>query len=115
MLQRKDDVKENIREVFFSDWKENMKGVPQSSVLSSLSFNIFSDDTFLFISKRKPGNYPDGNRCSVKHGNRCSVKKVLLEILQNSDCDKCFLVNFSKFLRTPFVTEYRWLFLHNIK
>ena len=87
MLQRKDDVKENIREVFFSDWKENMKGVPQSSVLSSLSFNIFSDDTFLFISKRKPGNYPDGNRCSVKHGNRCSVKKVLLEILQNSDCD----------------------------
>ena len=56
---------------------------------------------------------------------RCSVKKVFLEILQNSQestcatCrppaynfikkrlwQRCLLVNFAKFLRTPFLTEY---------
>ena len=69
---------------------------------------------------------------------RCSVKKVFLEILQNSyehmcqspflnkvavlrpailfkkrHCHRCFLVNFAKFLRTPFLTEHlRWLLLN---
>ena len=58
---------------------------------------------------------------------RCSVKKAFLKILQNSQeaglrhatllkksvwCS-CFLVNFAKFLRTPFFTEHlRWLLLH---
>ena len=51
---------------------------------------------------------------------RCSVKIVFLEISQNSQENACarasFLkesVNFSKFLRTPFVTEQlRWLLLN---
>ena len=69
---------------------------------------------------------------------RCSVKKVFLEISQNSQENtcarvsfliqlqgspatllkkrlwhRCFPVNFAKFLRTPFLTEYiRWLLLN---
>ena len=68
----------------------------------------------------------------------CSIKKVLLEILQNSQGNTCvslcfnnvaglrsatlskkrlwqwcFHVNFTKFLRTPFVVEYLWWLLLN--
>ena len=64
---------------------------------------------------------------------RCSVKKVLLKMSQNtqeSTCarvsfliklqpsglklwNRCFPVNFVKFLRTPFFIEHlRWLLLH---
>ena len=57
---------------------------------------------------------------------RCSVKKVFLEILQNSRestcarvsfllkkrlCHRCFPVNFSKFVRTPFLMEHLWWLL----
>ena len=57
---------------------------------------------------------------------RCSVKELFLEISQNlqeNTCAKvsfltklqagaCFLVNFAKFLRTPFFVEHlRWLLL----
>ena len=68
---------------------------------------------------------------------RCSVKEVLLEISQNSQensCtkvsfliklqastllkkrlwDRCFPVNFAKFLRAAFLTEYLWWLLPNI-
>ena len=45
----------------------------------------------------------------------CSVKKMFSEILQNSQentCSSCFPVNFTKFPRTPFLTEHlRWLLL----
>ena len=51
---------------------------------------------------------------------RCSVKKVFLEIdlrpatlLKKRLWHRCFLVNFAKFLRIPFVTEHLWwLLLH---
>ena len=54
---------------------------------------------------------------------RCSVKKVFLEVSQNSQentCGRvwhrCFLVNFVKFLRTPFFIEHLcWLFLSKEK
>ena len=67
---------------------------------------------------------------------RCSVKKVSLEILQNSQKNavpeslfykvaglrpatllkkrlwhRCFPVNFTKFLRTPFIIEHLWWLL----
>ena len=57
---------------------------------------------------------------------RCSVKKVFLEISQNSQenictrvsvliklqaCNRCFPVNFVKFLRTPSLTEHLWWLL----
>ena len=68
---------------------------------------------------------------------RCSLKEVLLEISQNSQensCTKvsfliklqastllkirlwhrCFPVNFAKFLRAAFLTEYLWWLLPNI-
>ena len=69
-------------------------------------------------------------------GHTCSVKKVFLEISQNSQENtcvrvsfliklqappatllkkrlwhRCFPVNFAKFLRTPFFTEYLWWLL----
>ena len=54
---------------------------------------------------------------------RCSVKMVFLEVSQNSQentCGRvwhrCFLVNFVKFLRTPFFIEHLcWLFLSKEK
>ena len=67
---------------------------------------------------------------------RCSVKKMLVETSKNSQkstcarvsfliiclrpvtllkyrlCERCFPVNFAKFLKTPFLTEHlRWLLL----
>ena len=81
------------------------------------------------------------NKCHTRYfvteavARRCSVKKMFLEISQNSQentcarasflikpkaCNfikketlhKCFLVNFAKFLRTPFSTEHLpWLLL----
>ena len=68
---------------------------------------------------------------------KCSVKKVFFEISQNSQentcasvsfsirrpqpttlwkkklCHRCFLVNFVKFLRTPFLIEHFWWLLPN--
>ena len=46
---------------------------------------------------------------------RCSVKKVFLEISQNSQENTCVrLLNFVKFLRTPFLTEHLWWLLLNL-
>ena len=42
---------------------------------------------------------------------RSSVKKVFLKILQNSQENRCFAVNFMKFLRTPFFIEHLWWLL----
>ena len=70
-------------------------------------------------------------KLSKEVAQRCSAKKVFLEILQNSQENtcaqvswpatflkkrlwhKCFPVNFTKFLRRPFLTEHiRWLLLN---
>ena len=58
------------------------------------------------------------NHASILVAWRCSVKKGFLEISQNSQerlCQRCFPVNFAKFLRTPFLKEhFRWLLLYYI-
>ena len=43
----------------FSMWEEIISGVPQASILSSLLFNIFLKDLFLFIEKSDLSNYTD--------------------------------------------------------
>ena len=44
-----------------SHWTEVITGVPQSSILDPLLFNIFLNDIFMFISKCNLCNYADDN------------------------------------------------------
>ena len=81
--------------------------------------------------------YQSVQRFTEAVAQRCSVKKVFLEISQNSEENtcarislliklqtfrpatslkeilwhRCFLMNFAKFLRTPFFTEHLWWLL----
>ena len=43
----------------FSEWKHLLIGIPQRSVLGSLSFNIYMCDLFLFMSESNVANYAD--------------------------------------------------------
>ena len=50
-----------------SEWTGLFKGVPQGSILGPLTFNIFLNDIFYFVSKGDPYNYADDNCISVLH------------------------------------------------
>ena len=73
----------------------------------------------LFCKKGVLRNLPKFTEKHLCQSQSCSVKKVFLEISQNSQENTCarvsFLnkvVNFAKFIRTTFLTEYlQWLFL----
>jgi retron-type reverse transcriptase len=45
--------------VYFSTWKNIYKGVPQSSILAPVLFNIFLNDTFNFVEESILYNYAD--------------------------------------------------------
>ena len=45
----------------FSDWTNILKGIPQSSILSPLLFNIFINDLFFFSAKWEIYNFADDN------------------------------------------------------
>ena len=45
----------------FSKWQKISTGVPQSSILGSLFFNIFINDLFVFIETTALCNYADDN------------------------------------------------------
>ena len=51
----------------FSDWKELSFGVPQGSVLGPLLFNIFVNDTFLFVRCTNICNYADDTTIFACH------------------------------------------------
>ena len=88
----------------------NPNRVSQGSILEPLLFNIDLTDLFF--------------ECVEAVARKCSVKRMFLEISQNSRdllktllkkrlLRRCFPVNFTKFLRTPFFTEHLgWLLLN---
>ena len=45
----------------YSEWYDIVRGVPQSSILGSLFFNLFIDDLFLCIERTNICNFADDN------------------------------------------------------
>ena len=45
----------------FSDWTNILKGIPQSSILGPLLFNIFTNDLFFFSAKCEINKFADDN------------------------------------------------------
>ena len=61
----------------FSVWKRTIPGVPQSSILSSLLFSIFSNDLFLFVENSNLSNYTDDSTLYSCGNNLEEVKQNL--------------------------------------
>ena len=74
LFQRKQRVKiGNIK----SEWGEINKGVPQSSILGPLIFNIFLNDLFYFVKEGNMYNYADDNSISVSHKELTNLSRQL--------------------------------------
>ena len=53
----------------FSSWNDVITGLPQSSIIGSLFFNIFLNDIFPFILKCQPCNHADDNTLQIREEN----------------------------------------------
>ena len=61
----------------FSEWKHLLIGIPQRSVLGSLSFNIYMCDLFLFMSESNVANYADDTTLYACEKNLPGVERKL--------------------------------------
>ena len=59
-----------------SDWLPLTKGVPQSSVLAPVLFNLFINDLYAAITKSTLYNYADDNTISAC----CDTEQLVVEI-----------------------------------
>ena len=56
----------------YSDWANNIRGIPQGSILGPLLFNIFINDIFLVVEKSDICNFADDNTL-YSHGSNLPV------------------------------------------
>ena len=67
----------------YSEWYDIVRGVPQSSILGSLFFNLFINDLFLFIERTNICNFADDNTIYSCNINLQTILKDLKYDMQN--------------------------------
>ena len=67
----------------YSDWYDIVRGAPQGSILSSLFFNLFINDLFLFIEIINICDFADDNTISSCNINLQTILKDLKYDMQN--------------------------------
>ena len=82
----------------YSSWSEVKTGIPQGSMLGPLLFNIYLNDTFLFIGKNDITKYADDN---TPYATECDIDELLTTLKKDIDIllkwfhdnyDKCHLL-----------------------
>ena len=82
----------------YSSWSEVKTGIPQGSILGPLLFNIYLNDTFLFIGKNDITKYADDN---TPYATECDIDELLTTLKKDIDIllkwfhdnyDKCHLL-----------------------